>query len=113
MKQLNKLSARSYLTSRKLGAAGVNGLLSAPRRFQSSYVESFARKLRDAEASLDSAILKELYKRNDPEAVIRYFESQPSLHTNQSAVGEYIKTLVKVDKLDESELLKTCRDVSV
>lgn len=59
------------------------------------------------EGSSDVAYLKELYHRNDPEAVIRLFESHPSLHTNQAALAEYVKSLVKVDRLDESELLKT------
>ncbi|KAL6953601.1 hypothetical protein U1Q18_014716, partial [Sarracenia purpurea var. burkii] len=35
----------------------------------------------------DVAHLKELYLRNDPEAVIRIFESQPSLHGNPSALA--------------------------
>ena len=51
-------------------------------------------------------MLKELY-RSDPEGVIRIFESQPSLHSNPSALAEYVKALVKVDRLDESSLLKT------
>lgn len=51
-------------------------------------------------------MLKELY-RSDAEGVIRIFESQPSLHSNPSAVAEYVKALVKVDRLDESLLLKT------
>ncbi|RWR72581.1 Peptidase M41 [Cinnamomum micranthum f. kanehirae] len=53
------------------------------------------------------AILKELYRRNDAEGVIKLFESQPSLHSNPSALAEYVKALVKVDRLDESSLLKT------
>lgn len=35
------------------------------------------------------------------------FESHPSLQTNQDALSEYVKALVKVDRLDDSELLKT------
>jgi hypothetical protein len=50
--------------------------------------------------------LKELL-RHDPEAVIRLFESQPSLYGNPSALSEYVKALVRVDRLDDSELLKT------
>ncbi|KAK2970459.1 hypothetical protein RJ640_003668 [Escallonia rubra] len=107
LKQLNKLLARSYLNSQKLGPGGVNGLPCAQRRFQSSYVGSFARRMRDTESSSDAAYLKELYHRNDPEAVIRLFESQPSLHSNPSALTEYVKALVKVNRLDGSELLKT------
>lgn len=65
--------------------------------------------MRDADAGSDAGYLRELNYRNDPEAVIRMFESQPSLHYNQSAVSEYVKALVKVDRLDDSELLKTLR----
>lgn len=78
-------------------------------RFQSSYVSNFARRVRDADEAIEVSHLKELYHRNDPEAVIRVFESQPSLHTNPSALSEYVKALVKVDRLDEGELLKTLR----
>jgi ATP-dependent metalloprotease len=66
-----------------------------------------ARRVRDVDEASEVAHLKELYHRNDPEAVIRLFESQPSLHSNSSALSEYVKALVKVDRLDESELLKT------
>ncbi|PKI70684.1 hypothetical protein CRG98_008917, partial [Punica granatum] len=79
----------------------------APRRFQSSYVGNLARRVRDVAEATEAAYLKELYHRNDPEAVIRHFESQPSLHSNPSAVAEYVKALVKVDRLDENELVKT------
>ncbi|KAK4787823.1 hypothetical protein SAY86_011656 [Trapa natans] len=56
---------------------------------------------------MEVAHLKELYHRNDPEALIRLFESQPSLHSSPSAVAEYVKALVKVDRLDDRELVKT------
>ncbi|KAB2072538.1 hypothetical protein ES319_A07G023300v1 [Gossypium barbadense] len=84
-----------------------NSLLSNQQRFRSSYVGSLARRFRDAYESSEVANLRELYLRNDPEAVIRLFESQASLHSNRSALSEYVKALVKVDRLDESELLKT------
>ncbi|ONK59278.1 uncharacterized protein A4U43_C08F4810 [Asparagus officinalis] len=70
-----------------------NGYRNLQERSQSSYV--------------GSAIPKEI--RNDPERVIRLFESQPSLHSNPSALSEYVKALVKVDKLDGSQLLSTLR----
>lgn len=73
---------------------------------KSNYFGSIARRLRDSEESSDAAYLKELYLRNDPEAVIRLFESQPSLHSNPAALAEYVKALVKVDRLDGSELFK-------
>ncbi|PSR91319.1 ATP-dependent zinc metalloprotease FTSH 4 like [Actinidia chinensis var. chinensis] len=103
-KQLKCLFPRSNSTSQRFGG---NRLLSAQERFQSSYASSFARRVRDRDGSNDVAYLNELSHRNDPEAVIRLFESQPSLHSNTSALAEYMKALVKVDRLDESELLKT------
>lgn len=54
----------------------------------------------------ETSMLKEIY-RSEPEKVIRIFESQPSLHSNPSALSEYVKALVKVDRLDESSLLRT------
>ena len=84
-----------------------NRLLSGQQRFKSSYVSNLARRVREADEASEAAHLRELYHRNDPEAVIRLFESQPSLHYNRSALSEYVKALVQVDRLDESQLLKT------
>ncbi|KAF5196876.1 Atp-dependent zinc metalloprotease ftsh [Thalictrum thalictroides] len=76
-------------------------------RFLSSYVGNLSRRVRDADGANSITLLKDLYRQSDPEGVIRLFESQPSLHSNSSALAEYVKALVKVDRLDESELLKT------
>ena len=84
-----------------------NRLLFIQERFQSSYVGNFSCRVRDVDEASEVAHLKELYHRNDPEAVIRLFESQPSLHSNSTALSEYVKALVKVGRLDESKLLKT------
>jgi ATP-dependent metalloprotease len=100
----NCLVARSYLISQRFGGNRPSG---THERFHSSYVGSLARRIRDANGSNDLEYLKELGHRNDPEAVIRLFESQPSLHSNPSALSEYVKALVKVDRLDESELVRT------
>ncbi|KAJ6794620.1 Uncharacterized protein M6B38_229840 [Iris pallida] len=100
-----ELSGRYRLASHKIGNVGGNKLKPSQERFQSSYAGSFARRMRDAEGS-DISLLKELY-RSDAEGVIRLFESQPSLHSNPSALAEYVKALVKVDRLDQSSLLKT------
>ncbi|GMJ15756.1 FTSH protease 4 [Hibiscus trionum] len=81
--------------------------LSGQQRFRSSYAFNLARRARDADEAGEAASFRELYHRNDPEEVIRLFESQPSLHSNPSALSEYVKALIKVDRLDESELLKT------
>lgn len=85
---------------------GGNAMTSFQRRVQSSYVGNFARRVRDVDGAHDAALVRELY-RSDPEGVIRLFETNPSLHTNPSALAEYVKALVTVDRLDESLLLKT------
>ncbi|XP_078428134.1 FTSH protease 4 [Wolffia australiana] len=80
-------------------------LLRFQERCFSRYAGNFSRRSRDLEGGNDY-LLKELY-RSEPESVIRLFESQPGLHTNPSALAEYIKALVKVDRLDDSSVLKT------
>ncbi|GAU31317.1 hypothetical protein TSUD_315260 [Trifolium subterraneum] len=73
---------------------------------QSRYLQNLAQPLCDSSEAKDASYLKELYCQSDPEAVIRAFESQPSLHTNR-LFSEYVKALVKVGRLAESEFLKT------
>uniref|UniRef100_A0A0D9V272 AAA+ ATPase domain-containing protein n=1 Tax=Leersia perrieri TaxID=77586 RepID=A0A0D9V272_9ORYZ len=77
-------------------------------RHQSSFVGSLARRVQDLNAPSEASLLKEIY-RSDPERVIQIFESQPWLHSNRLALSEYVKALVKVDRLDDSTLLKTLR----
>ncbi|KAJ0802103.1 putative peptidase M41, AAA+ ATPase domain, ATPase, AAA-type, core, peptidase, FtsH [Helianthus annuus] len=107
--QVSKQCPKSGLIKSLYSRSCILELPNGQRRFQSGYVGSLARKFRerDVDGSGGAAYLRELYYRNDPEAVIRLFESQPSLHSNPSALKEYVKALVKVDRLDESELLKT------
>ncbi|MED6122916.1 ATP-dependent zinc metalloprotease FTSH 4, mitochondrial [Stylosanthes scabra] len=109
LRLVKNLLCRSYLSVVKFEGRAGNRLFGAQDRFQSSYVRNLARRVRDTDEASEVAYLKELYHHKDPEAVIRAFESQPSLHTNPSAISEYIKALVKVDRLDESELLTTLR----
>lgn len=103
---LYKLRGQTSLNYYKSGVVSGSWLGNLQRRCQSSYASTFSRRVREAEGLNDVSLLKELY-RSDPEAVIRLFESQPSLHSNPSALAEYVKALVKVDRLDESSLLKT------
>ncbi|KAG8044949.1 hypothetical protein GUJ93_ZPchr0008g11933 [Zizania palustris] len=89
--------------------AGINAggtLRNLHGRYQSSYVGSFARRVRDLDSPSEASLLKEIY-RSDPERIIQIFESHPSLCSNTSALSEYVKALVKVDRLDEITLLKT------
>lgn len=88
-------------------------LLGCQRRQMSSYTSNYARRLEHAEggSKLGSedkqvSLLKQLNK-VDPESVIQWFESRPSSHHSSAAMAEYVKALVKVDRLDESALLRT------
>ncbi|KAF7817382.1 ATP-dependent zinc metalloprotease FTSH 4, mitochondrial-like [Senna tora] len=101
---IRKSFLRTLSVNNIKGPSG-NRLLCTQERFQSSYIGNLARRVRGEANQLSH--LKEFSHRNDPEAVIRLFESQTSLHTNPSALSEYVKALVKVDGLDKSELLKT------
>ncbi|KAL8503902.1 hypothetical protein ACS0TY_022579 [Phlomoides rotata] len=106
LKQLSNVAARPYRPSRFSGGSvpklwsnmGTN-TLGRPGHFG-----SLASRFRDIG---DAKHLRELYLQKDPEAVIKLFESRASLHSYPSAVAEYIKALVKVDRLDENELFKT------
>ncbi|KAB2619571.1 ATP-dependent zinc metalloprotease FTSH 4 [Pyrus ussuriensis x Pyrus communis] len=106
--QLTKVVTRTYHPTNRLGGgAGGNKFLSTQERLKSSYVANFGRRVRDTDEASEISYLKELYHRSDYEAVIRAFESQPSLHSNPSALSEYVKALVRVGRLDDSGLLKT------
>ncbi|XP_060169435.1 ATP-dependent zinc metalloprotease FTSH 4, mitochondrial-like isoform X2 [Lycium barbarum] len=102
LRQLSSLFNRTYISSGRIIGSEVHGVGNTKQRFHSSYVGSLARRVREREETSNAA-----YHRNDPEAVIRMFESQPSLHSNPAAVSEYVKALVKADRIDESELLRT------
>ncbi|XP_015688310.1 ATP-dependent zinc metalloprotease FTSH 4, mitochondrial isoform X2 [Oryza brachyantha] len=90
------------------GAVKGGTLKNLHERYQSSFVGSLARRVQNLDAPSEASLLKEIY-RSDPERVIQIFESQPWLHSNHLALSEYVKALVKVDRLDDSTLLKTLR----
>lgn len=90
-----------------LGSINAGGALrNLHERYHSSYFGGLSRSMRDLGSQSEASMLKEIY-RSDPERVIKIFESQPLLHSNPSALSEYVKALVKVDRLDDSTLLKT------
>ncbi|CAM6129616.1 unnamed protein product [Calypogeia fissa] len=90
------------------------------KREMSSYLNAFSRKLEQLDRESGkyeaedkhAALLKEL-NRVDPEGVIRWFESQPASHHSPGTIAEYVKALVKVDRLDESALFKTLQQGAV
>jgi hypothetical protein len=57
-------------------------------------------------APAQAAQLREFNRRGDPEAVIRAFEGGAAV-SSEETLGEYVKALVKVDRLDSSSLLQT------
>ncbi|KAL8522228.1 hypothetical protein ACS0TY_012390 [Phlomoides rotata] len=111
LRQLSSLATRPYRASpyARSGVHKLPNIVGTSSLGRSNYFGSIARRLRDSEEAIDAAYLKELYHRNDPEAVIRLFESKSALHSNPAALAEYVKALVKVDRLDGSELFKALR----
>ncbi|XP_062232328.1 ATP-dependent zinc metalloprotease FTSH 5, mitochondrial-like [Phragmites australis] len=103
----NELAASFPFRAPRSDTGAGNVLRNLHKRYRSSYVGSFAaRRIRDLDTPSESSLLKDIYSSN-PERVIQIFESQPSLHSNNSALSEYIKALVSVDRLEDSPLLKT------
>ncbi|XP_042039277.1 ATP-dependent zinc metalloprotease FTSH 4, mitochondrial-like isoform X1 [Salvia splendens] len=111
LRQLGNLAARPYQASpyAKGGVHRLSRHMGTSTLGNPSLFGSLARRLRDTEGSSDAAYLKELARRNDSEEVIRLFENTPSLHSNPSALAEYVKALVRLDRLEESELFRTLR----
>lgn len=83
-------------------AAGERISLSAPLEAVTPALQC----LRSALILPQAAQLRDLNRRGDPEAVIRAFESGAAV-SSEETLGEYVKALVKVDRLDSSSLLQT------
>ena len=88
-------------------------MLGGQKRPMSSYSSHYSGRLEQAEAGskLDSRdkqvdILRQL-NRVDLESMIQWFKSRPLPHHSSAAMVEYVKALVKVDRLNESALLRT------
>ncbi|KAM0933547.1 putative peptidase M41, AAA+ ATPase domain, ATPase, AAA-type, core, peptidase, FtsH [Dioscorea sansibarensis] len=100
----NEIHGRSCLVCGKVESGNI--VRNIQRRFKSGSVGNFAYKARTVEGASEASLIKRS-NRSDPEGVIRLFEGQPQLHSNPSAVAEYVRALIKVDRLDECLLLKT------
>ncbi|WVZ99820.1 hypothetical protein U9M48_045065 [Paspalum notatum var. saurae] len=102
----NQLAA-SFPSRAPISDSAAGGVLrNLQERYRSSYVGRFPRWIRNLDSPSETSLLKEIYK-SDPERVIQIFERHPSLHSNSSALSEYIKALVSLDRLEDSPLLKT------
>ncbi|KAK9909143.1 hypothetical protein WJX75_007825 [Coccomyxa subellipsoidea] len=66
---------------------------------------SFQKEL-SGDANSQVSYLRELNRRGDSEAVVRIFESGQAV-SNEATLGEYVKALVAVDRLDTSSLIRT------
>lgn len=55
---------------------------------------------------LQANYLRQLNQKGDPEAVIRQFEAG-RIDSTEATLGEYVKALVKVDRLDSTALAQT------
>lgn len=55
---------------------------------------------------LQANYLRQLNQKGDPEAVIRQFEAG-RINSTEATLGEYVKALVKVDRLDSTALAQT------
>uniref|UniRef100_A0A0E0JKC0 AAA+ ATPase domain-containing protein n=1 Tax=Oryza punctata TaxID=4537 RepID=A0A0E0JKC0_ORYPU len=97
-------SRPSWMLSGDINGGGT--LKNLHERYRSSFVGSLTRRVKNLDVPSEASLLKEIYK-SDPERVIQIFESQPWLQSNRLALSEYVKALVKVDRLDDSTLLKT------
>ncbi|MCO5612746.1 hypothetical protein L7F22_067015 [Adiantum nelumboides] len=79
-------------------------------RAYSGYIDNLAKRLKGSEDSAEIALLKDFNKTN-PEYVILWYERSPPHQWYKPAfLAEYLKALVKVDKLDEHELLATLKE---
>lgn len=79
-------------------------------RVYSGYIDNLAKRLKQTEDSAEVALLKDMNKTN-PEYVILWYERSPPHQWYKPAfLAEYLKALVKVDKLDEHELLATLKE---
>lgn len=70
-----------------------------------SFSSSHLRRVEQLERE-QAELLRDL-NRHDPEELIRLFESTPGLQQRPAALAEYVKALVRADRLDGNQLLRT------
>ena len=70
----------------------------------------FAKRVTDNVDDDEVSLIKE-YNKRDPEYVIRWFERRrPHQWYSPGILAEYVKALVKTDKLDKTELLSVIQE---
>lgn len=80
------------------------------RRAYSGYIGSLAKRMKQNADNAEVSLLKE-YNKTDPEYVIRWYERcQPHQWHHPGILAEYVKALVKTNKLDDKELLATLQE---
>ncbi|KAH7298157.1 hypothetical protein KP509_25G029600 [Ceratopteris richardii] len=78
-------------------------------RKYSGITENLTRKLKHTDSSAEIALSREYNKVNPNSVIVWYERSSPQKWYKPAFLAEYLKALVKVDKLDEHELLVTLR----
>lgn len=109
LRQVFANAAKQLLSadSTALGNKASGGAYSIRTGLQQRRTFTFSRDPQVAgDAAHQARQLRELNRRGDPEGVIRAFESGSVVSTEET-LGEYVKALVRVDRLDSSALLQT------
>lgn len=109
---------RGGISTQRVSACGYLGVQASPfqgaesnqRRLLSGYINRFAKRIKQNVDDAEVSLLKE-YNKTYPDYVIHWYErSQPQQWYKPGILAEYVKALVKVDKLDGSELLATLQE---
>ena len=66
----------------------------------------YDKDLQSSLLPLQASYLRDLNRRGDSESVIRLFESGQA-GSSEASLGEYVKALVAVDRLNTSSLVQT------
>ncbi|KAH7422607.1 hypothetical protein KP509_12G016700 [Ceratopteris richardii] len=95
-----QLASTKYLT----GYTSHQGPYLEQRRLFSRYMNKVVDKVTGKSNDSEMSRVKEFDKTN-PNHVINWYEQQPELWYNSRSLREYVRALVKANKLDNSELL--------
>ncbi|KAL3156667.1 ATP-dependent zinc metalloprotease FTSH 4, mitochondrial [Trebouxia sp. C0009 RCD-2024] len=91
---------------RQQGSASTSGSLSNRVNQVQRRSQSFFREEVPQDSAGQANYLRQLNQKGDPEAVIRQFEAG-RINSTEATLGEYVKALVKVDRLDSTALAQT------
>ncbi|CAL5222682.1 g5082 [Coccomyxa viridis] len=107
LRQVFAQVAKDYLSPASSSSSeSARNILSGIKRLQRrSFFQNSSRDI-PADPKAQASYLKELNRRGDSESVIRLFEGGQAGST-EASLGEYVKALVAVDRLNTSSLVQT------